>query len=70
MKGQDTEPTVGEIMFWYIKEKARNICKDQPHLPMELSSESKAQDKLGCFYMTRVRIAHHWKNDSQNIQKR
>ena len=47
MKGQYTEPTIGVIIFSYIKEKGREIFQDAPHITMEISSTAKAQDNIG-----------------------
>ena len=60
MKVQDTEPNMGAIICWYIKGNGRKLCKQAPHLPMELSYESKAQDNIGWYNMMQDRISHYW----------
>ena len=60
MKGQYTEPTIGVIIFSYIKEKGREIFQDAPHITMEISSTAKAQDNIGWDNIMMVRIARYW----------
>ena len=62
MKGKDIEPTICVILFWYIRVKVRKIFQDDPHLPMKISSESKAQDNIGWYNMMWVWISRYWDN--------
>ena len=59
-KEKYTETTMGAMLCWYIKGKGRKICQDSPHLPMELSSISKSQEKIGWDNITQGRIDTHW----------
>ena len=60
MKVQDAQPTKGEISFCYTKGKGRKLMHDAPHLPMELYSASKAQDKIGWDNMMWGWISINW----------
>ena len=59
MKGQYIEPTIGVIIFSYIKEKGREIFQDAPHITMEISSTAKSQDNIGWDNIMRVWMARH-----------
>ena len=60
MKGKYTEPTIGAIICWYIRVKGQKLCQDVPQIPMEFSSATKSQDRIGWDNMMWGRIARHW----------
>ena len=53
------EPTMGEIIFCYIKVKGSKLCQDDPHTPMKLSYASKAHYIIGWDIVIQVRISHY-----------
>ena len=46
IKVQNIEPTMSEILCWYIKLKGHKICQDFPHLQMEIASAAKSQNYI------------------------
>ena len=47
MKAQNTEPTMDEIIFCYIKGNGRQLCHNDLHTPTETYSADKYQYNIG-----------------------
>ena len=60
MNVKQTEPTMGEILFWYIKGKEREQCQYPPQLPMGRYYAAKAQDIKGWDNMMWEHIDCNW----------
>ena len=59
MKGQDIEPDMGAILYWYIKGNGGRKFHDNPHIQMELSYKDKSQVHIRWDNMIQGRIDIH-----------